>query len=532
MAPDMPVPEQGSPTWAARVVRASVDGNLHLLNVMAAVEEASDGQIVSDGWTREIATTIRQVRPSDAESAVESILRTVRRWQDETGYTAPYERHRGAVEAIADALIPPARRDQLRDMLETVATVVDSEPDLTNARLRIMGSALHNPLEALHTAAAFAVVLWRTPDCVPERGAAQHRLAQDTKDTLEGRPPEPWAPRTTSVPPPETPEPALPPFGDPPDPSGERVEVLYDGPPMTPWTAAYVWAAAMTPPELTGDTGGDGDGLARALLARAITIAAREDGVLDGGPVPGPAVLATMSVPTVMLTRLEPPLKGMLEFTKDTLGYRPMPGEPGFQAYTRIDDMIRSYGLTPEDVLEHRGLIADLKRDGAIVMAAVTTARNATLRAVTRLTPADGEDLLFAQAGGWLNEFLRGWSAPDDDTQFRAGLEYILGWPGGNLPAGLPASTGTWYRLGLAPSIRRPARPAAWCRWLIDRGWAVSNGNGGCWLALPEEWAEPVRNLAGTMGCSSTLVQTWTAWTKGAETRPSPEFLRDHYGDR
>jgi hypothetical protein len=151
---------------------------------------------------------------------------------------------------------------------------------------------------------------------------------------------------------------------------------------------------------------------------------------------------------------------------------------------------------------------------------------NAVLVTAASVKPPDTDDVRFSHIGGPVNAFLRHWSPPDDDRRFRDALEQVLGWPNGELPAGLIDSNEIWFKINFTTW---DGHAPEWCRWLVQRGWAIAEEYGGCWMALPEDCAFEFRELGMELSGTAAM-QTWRAWTNHKETKPSADFLREHFG--
>jgi hypothetical protein len=320
----------------------------------------------------------------------------------------------------------------------------------------------------------------------------------------------------------------------------ETEAVRYDGPAMTPWSVAYLWATVLT--NLRDWVPGDGsfgdyqgeDSADRALLARAISITAREQGLLAGDAVPGPGVLSPLSLPRIAMEHLDPPSTPILEFRQHQLGHQPTAGEPGHQAYTDVYERLVADGVTPEEVLADDRLRADLERVSRQLLADAEAAFTAVLNAINATAPTLTDDAVLGQLSGYLNEHLAAVALPDQDTEFRLLLAHQVGWPDGNPPRGLVTSTSQWYKIGWAPGAGND-RARAWCRWVVERGWAVPDVPGdpaaGAWMAVPEPWATPLREAGYDLDCSVSAMMPWRSWLKGnGLDRPDDAFLHAHYG--
>lgn len=114
---------------------------------------------------------------------------------------------------------------------------------------------------------------------------------------------------------------------------------------------------------------------------------------------------------------------------------------------------------------------------------------------------------------------------------FRGLMADALGWPGGEPPASIVAHPGPWYRVAVTPDrTARGAVSRAWCRWLVERGWALPHEPGpdsGVWLAVPGEWARALQQLGRELGCAAAAVIPWQS--VAGEDHPEGEFLRARY---
>lgn len=212
MAPDAPMPERNTMPWAQRVVSAACSGWLVQLHYMAAYEDGqgiptvpppsgseseaeraqraelsgllAKAHVAAGDWSGTVADELHHIRPTDAPHVVEAQLDVARDWWQDSGYTSMVSEHVPAIEAQLDGLVPPHRRADVQELVDTVAAGPDV--DVTRARYRLMGAANSMPFESIHVAAAMVVALWRTPACVPAPTEAQLALAKKLERYLKG----------------------------------------------------------------------------------------------------------------------------------------------------------------------------------------------------------------------------------------------------------------------------------------------------------------------------------------------------------
>lgn len=191
-------------------------------------------------------------------------------------------------------------------------------------------------------------------------------------------------------------------------PGGDEVgEVAYDGPPLSLWRAAWLYAevvAAHLP--VKGRHHADE---VTALLARAISVEADTEGLLPSGlsaPLDTPAVLGAVSLPVVGVRRLHE-VSSLFEFVKD-VGAQPAPDEPGYPAYRKLYGLIWQDGMTSEQVLANPALHERLDDALAEWNANLKLALAAITGAIFSVAGDDDTDVTLARLGHQVNQLLAG----------------------------------------------------------------------------------------------------------------------------
>lgn len=234
MAADIPWPERGDRQWAVRVMQGHLSGRTLLAHYLCSIDDRElalpdhlvaprrpgeseadytqrtrlakdfgEAHVTFADYSGDVTDELMHIRPSDAKNAVEAIIKVATEWWTATGYEATIDDLLPDMTVLLDGLVAPERRADVQDTLDTVAY---GNIPLEQARLRIVGSSIDTPYEALHVAAAFGGALYQQPSCVPDQFAAFRHFAEanlllakgDIKgfDAATRRTPAPGAPTT------------------------------------------------------------------------------------------------------------------------------------------------------------------------------------------------------------------------------------------------------------------------------------------------------------------------------------------------
>lgn len=509
-----------------------------------------------------VSEFVGHMKPRWRGRVTKVIFAEVDKWLTETGHQPDRAEWFAGAQVFIPVMVPPAHREATRMLLDYDALLADTErinsalatpvPELAvdkpDSSVWFARAMRGSPVAMVHAAAALAAWIHAQPGAVAAVNEKRLELGRRALKFLEivahapGRDPNgpqedepayvaPWEAR---------------PAPEPDQPTGELVDIVYDGPPMTPWTAAYLWASLITTlggfrrrrgtgPSIA-DVPDPGDSAARALIARAISIQSRVSGVTGNGLIAGPGMLAELSLARLTSYVQQPGL--VIHYMDEGYGHRPTPGELGYQAYQAVYETIRAGGVTIEEVAADRQLNDEIQRSTDELLTHLGEAGGLLIRSLQLAIPdspdaAIPEDVYFGQLGHYLNEYLPTAAVPDEDTEFRALMEQEVGWPGGNPPAGLITDPGPWTRLTYTPTTE-PGGEKGWAftRWLVRRGWGVESDPGRAattvWVDLPLHHAQDVRQA--TEGYTFELRDS-TPWTEidGVGDAPTQDYLRERY---
>jgi hypothetical protein len=511
------------------------------------------------------AVFISMMKPRWRGTVMRKILREALNWMTESGFQPDHATWFEGARLYGQFMAPDAQQDEVVNLLDYMTLIAERrELDLPDDELPVafdidkpeesfwFARAMRaHPVAAIHAAAALAIWVHAQPGAVLDVGEKRLELAQRSRKFHEivGQAPgrDPNAPE----------EPEYPPFV----PAWEQrradsspasvplnEEISYDGPAITPWRAAYMWASMLStlcefPVRDTrtfADAVDPGDSMERAIMARAISIVARKKQLTpDKGMVRSPAVIRAVSMPEVSLSHLNPVLASM-RFPDHRLGHMPTPGEPGYQSFLDVGELLGSLNVTADQLQNDPQLDELVKTNNDRLIKLVNKANSMIIKAVQYGVPDDPalptpDDISLATLGWYLNTYLANTDQPDEDAEFQTLMEQYVGWPSGNPPAGIYTDEGPWLRVGYTPrkESRGPGaeRARAWCRWLLKRGWAepFEADMGGVWLAVPKKWADPLWMIGMEMGgFASTGMSPWNH--QDENDGPGEEWLRAHYG--
>jgi hypothetical protein len=193
---------------------------------------------------------------------------------------------------------------------------------------------------------------------------------------------------------------------------GQIVDLDYQGPPVKPWYAAWLWAAVMTdragvPPPRDAASWDRETTWERILIARAIGIGARDVYHLTADPMTKVNPAEFGPIPLAWLhTYLSTELQAMIDFTA-ARGYGPLPGEPGSIKYDQMERISTASGLTIGDV--HRDQTAAQTRVIASVdqwQTAQQAAAGIVLHAVDSIADDLNDTPRLNALTDWVNDYL------------------------------------------------------------------------------------------------------------------------------
>ena len=186
----------------------------------------------------------------------------------------------------------------------------------------------------------------------------------------------------------------------------EVVEVVYTGPRMSVWAAAWLYAQVFTSrPDIASQHRTD---TVRVLLAWAITVEARTAGLVPAsGLLDSPGALARVSVGRVGIRRLSK-MTAIMEFIPANLGIPPRPYEVGYAAYRDLFEAVDMDGVRVEslDDLDEPALKRQLDQVEQRWEAARQSAATVVMRAMLELIGDRADDGCLGQFGGWVNGYL------------------------------------------------------------------------------------------------------------------------------
>lgn len=118
-------------------------------------------------------------------------------------------------------------------------------------------------------------------------------------------------------------------------------------------------------------------------------------------------------------------------------------------------------------------------------------------------------------------------------TTLRAALERIAGWPQGQPQPELRETADTWFKVSITPGTSGLSGNAALdvsyllAGYLTAQGWADRTPDGAC-IALPDDWAERMVELAQRMRCATSCIP-WYDASSTTPARPSEAYLDSHF---
>lgn len=196
-------------------------------------------------------------------------------------------------------------------------------------------------------------------------------------------------------------------------PGGADHPVVYFGPAMTPWEAAWLWATVLD--KLSSWSPQQGEfadfevpaSATRVFLARAISIQARlERFITSDDLVPSPGVLSPLSVLNVGNMQLDPVIKPILDFIQPS-GDRPHhPSERGYQPYRDVHDAIHAGLVTAGEVLADEQLSQEISRSADELTDQAGKGLSAVLKAITLTTTDRAQDVTLGALGSFMNDLL------------------------------------------------------------------------------------------------------------------------------
>lgn len=383
------------------------------------------------GCQQDAAEFVAGMKPRWRGRVAKAIFTEVAGWLEESGYTPDQREWFTGARLCGRVMVPEHHRDELErlldyDVLLAHAAEINARfPDHDQvpafdyrdpeqcAWFDYAMTQVH-PVVMVHAAAALACWLQTQPDAVVDvltkridLGERAVKYEQILASAPPRKPREPEAAERPWTPPWEVHE-QVPSWRT--DPTGDPVPIRYDGPPLSIWQAAWLYAEAIC--DLDDQQASAGQGptgeAERVLLARAITCAADQAGLpaMGADMLDRPDALAAVSMLRLYQDSLHE-VRSILEFGETTLGRVPRPGEPGYATYQQLAELVRQDDVTPAELLAD----PELKRriDEAIETwgAHRERAQNAVMGAIMRSAANPHADVPLFLFGGWVNDYLR-----------------------------------------------------------------------------------------------------------------------------
>jgi hypothetical protein len=416
----------GLTAWSLLSAYLALVGDRREVDAADAVPRMGPGMIA--GHVDYGAESMKWIKPWDYGSVVKAIFVELTRWLHELGYVPDRRAWFAGARSYLEVMVPAEHRAEALRLLDY--EVLQAEQlDVGTTRLRLLqipewnledpengvwfATAMRaHPVAMIHAAAALASSIFAGPDrAVAARRKAFEltRRAGEYQQLMQAAPAPP-APAAGGIRAFPAFNPALyvPVWDRPGQDRGNTsrpidVAVVYDGPPMTPWRVAYLYAEVIAWLPLRPV---DEDSV-RVIIARAITIAAHHAGITapTDVAVPTPGVFAPICMGQLYLQHLDA-VRCINEFVDRSWGHTPAVDEPGHTTFTALHDWVSQLhgDPTPDLLADDKQWVESIARWEHHR----EQARVAMLSAVTRVTSAPGAARLpLGSIGDYLNAHQR-----------------------------------------------------------------------------------------------------------------------------